>query len=85
MDPFTPRSLVVVGSFVLLAISHDLYTRWKDRRNRLPPGPTPIPFFGNVLQLPRANHHLTLQQWGKKFGNVTPTISMDFVLIIDYR
>jgi len=37
----------------------------------LPPGPTPLPFLGNVLDLPRSREYLKYSEWGRKYGDVT--------------
>ncbi|KLO17679.1 cytochrome P450 [Schizopora paradoxa] len=36
----------------------------------LPPGPKPLPFIGNTLDMPQKDDHLTLSKWGKQYGEV---------------
>ncbi|NWH78870.1 CP2J6 protein, partial [Piaya cayana] len=50
-------------------------------RRRFPPGPTPYPFFGNLLQMKFRIHHDILTKMAKLYGNVftlwlsnTPTV-----------
>ncbi|CAH2248306.1 cytochrome P450 2J2-like [Pelobates cultripes] len=37
---------------------------------RLPPGPTPVPFFGNLWTLKFQLHHKTIMQLAKTYGNI---------------
>lgn len=37
---------------------------------RMPPGPTPLPFIGNKLQLPKASPWIQFQEWSKKYGPI---------------
>ncbi|KAG6330226.1 hypothetical protein ID866_8863 [Astraeus odoratus] len=36
----------------------------------LPPGPTPLPFFGNMLDVPSIRPWLTFSEWANKFGDI---------------
>lgn len=37
---------------------------------RMPPGPTPLPFIGNKLQLPKSKPWIQFQEWSKKYGPI---------------
>ncbi|KAF2714513.1 cytochrome P450 [Pleomassaria siparia CBS 279.74] len=37
---------------------------------RMPPGPTPLPFLGNKLQLPKSQPWLQFEQWSKIYGPI---------------
>lgn len=37
---------------------------------RMPPGPTPLPFIGNKLQLPRSSPWIQFQEWSRKYGPI---------------
>ncbi|KAH7714827.1 Protein CYP-14A3 [Aphelenchoides avenae] len=67
---------------VLLAV----YVAWYYRDvARYPKGPTPLPFVGNLLQLPRANLHLYIHEKSKKYGSVyTIFTPLPVVVLTDY-
>ncbi|KAK0479198.1 cytochrome P450 [Armillaria novae-zelandiae] len=59
----------------LASIGFLLFVRWlKQRKCRypasLPPGPRPIPFFGNLGDFTSSEPWLTVTQWAKKYGEV---------------
>lgn len=37
---------------------------------RMPPGPTPLPFTGNKLQLPKSKPWIQFQEWSKTYGPI---------------
>ena len=45
-------------------------TVFKQNPAPLPPGPTPLPIFGNLFDFPRERPWFTYAKWGKKFGTV---------------
>ncbi|XP_075116659.1 cytochrome P450 2G1-like [Leptodactylus fuscus] len=60
-------------SLVLLGIlSWFIYSTWNAiyRRRNLPPGPTPLPIFGNVLHIRRGEMVKSLVEFSKKYGSV---------------
>ncbi|KAG2105137.1 cytochrome P450 [Suillus discolor] len=48
----------------------------------LPPGPRPIPFLGNVLQMDTKRPWLTYTAWGKTYGNIIHCCLLAIDLII---
>lgn len=61
--PFVNASLVALGIFTWL------FSRWiSARRLKLPPGPRPDPFLGNIRQLSFDNQELRFAEWGAVFG-----------------
>lgn len=63
VSPYLWLSAIVVVP--LLALLHDIWV-WK----RMPPGPTPLPFVGNKLQLPKSKPWLQFQKWSKTYGPI---------------
>jgi hypothetical protein len=56
---------------VILAVCTFLFSRWiSARRLNLPPGPTSVPFIGNLHQISFHNQELCFAQWGRIFGTV---------------
>lgn len=63
----------VNASLVALAICTWLFSRWiSARRLKLPPGPRPDPFLGNIRQLSFDNQELRFTEWGAAFGIYPP-------------
>ena len=62
---------------LLVGLLAGLLVKWiTDRRKyKLPPGPTPLPIVGNMLQIRTEMMHDQLLEWSKKFG---PVISVYF-------
>ncbi len=68
LDPYT----ILVGATVFL-LSYWLYQRLTDpvQKYKFPPGPRPLPFFGNLLPFYRNNStHLLLTNWSKEYGDI---------------
>ncbi|KAM5145606.1 uncharacterized protein ACMZJ9_012965 [Mantella aurantiaca] len=62
-------------STLLLALTIScmfIYSSWKAmyRRGNLPPGPTPLPVIGSVLQIKRGKLVRSLMELGQKYGSV---------------
>ncbi|KAJ3487101.1 hypothetical protein NLI96_g3767 [Meripilus lineatus] len=56
---------------LLLIVGRIVYTRWV--RNKIfhrPPGPNPVPFIGNVHQLPMQYQERAIWDWGKTYGEI---------------
>lgn len=54
-------------ALVLIVICHLTLTRRKSSFP-LPPGPKPLPFVGNALELPREYQERTFLAWGRQYG-----------------
>lgn len=61
----TLTTLIALWGVVTIYIvgSRKLRTRYP-----LPPGPTPLPFIGNLLDLPLKNEAVTYNAWANKYG-----------------
>uniref|UniRef100_A0A8C1VXH5 Uncharacterized protein n=1 Tax=Cyprinus carpio TaxID=7962 RepID=A0A8C1VXH5_CYPCA len=60
----TALVLLCLGAFLL-------YLRFRIRRPKnFPPGPTPVPFFGNLLQLDRTNPLKDFDKFAQRYGSV---------------
>ncbi|EED83485.1 predicted protein [Postia placenta Mad-698-R] len=63
----TPEAAVVLLSLLTCY----LCTRWSHRKYKAyPPGPTPMPFLGNLHQLPVKDQHETFREWAHTYGEV---------------
>ncbi|XP_029014809.1 cytochrome P450 2K1-like [Betta splendens] len=61
----------LLGAAVGLLVLHLLYYRFNSTdRRREPPGPTPLPLLGNLLQLDLRRPYRTLTEFSKKYGSV---------------
>uniref|UniRef100_A0AC35FCQ3 Cytochrome P450 n=1 Tax=Panagrolaimus sp. PS1159 TaxID=55785 RepID=A0AC35FCQ3_9BILA len=58
--------LLIFGTFIFLYFFFHLY--WK--RKNLPPGPIPLPFFGNLLSLYFTDMETQFQKWKKQYGDL---------------
>jgi hypothetical protein len=56
---------------VILAVCTFLFSGWiSARRLNLPPGPTSVPFIGNLHQISFHSQELCFAEWGRIFGTV---------------
>ena len=55
-------ALVVLGALCIY--------KWNERRRRpsYPPGPKPLPIFGNYFDLPKERDWVTYANWAKEYG-----------------
>ncbi|KAI0743502.1 cytochrome P450 [Daedaleopsis nitida] len=56
--------LGAIGLVILNAL------RPKPRHAQLPPGPRPLPFLGNLLDLPKEHPWVTYRDWAAKYGDI---------------
>ncbi|KAI4914950.1 hypothetical protein J4E90_004987 [Alternaria incomplexa] len=63
LPPYLWLSLVL--AVPLATFLHDVWV-WL----RMPPGPTPLPFLGNKLQLPKSKPWIEFQRWSKIYGPI---------------
>ncbi|KAG9220245.1 hypothetical protein CCMSSC00406_0006310 [Pleurotus cornucopiae] len=60
----------VVITFSFFSCVATIHSLWKYHRSRYPPGPTPIPFIGNILNFGRETPWVTVSQWAKQYGDL---------------
>ncbi|XP_004559451.1 cytochrome P450 2K1 [Maylandia zebra] len=65
----TPNVTSLLITVVILLAFYLICTKLASERN-YPPGPTPLPLFGNLLQLNRQPLHIALYELSKKYGPV---------------
>ncbi len=78
----------MIASLVLiLSALYFLYYHFVEKLKKYPPGPLPLPFFGNILQLGASNQHKQIERWSKEYGPVyTIWLGSDPTIIItDYQ
>ena len=71
--PPPPSSVpIFLASTALALLFWSLFTRTRRTHNAIPPGPQPLPFLGNLHQLPSTNQHITFTAWAAKYGEPRP-------------
>lgn len=72
--PVIPRNVSLNACLVIL-ICTLLFSRWlsSTRHLKLPPGPRPDPFIGNLRQMSLSNQEQRFAEWGRIFGTVVST------------
>lgn len=76
-----PTVLAVIAA-AGLAIA--LVKRLSSRSNELPypPGPKPLPFLGNIRDIPLVNPWITYTEWGRAYGQLYVYIVFDSSFLI---
>uniref|UniRef100_A0A668TXG2 Cytochrome P450 2K1-like n=1 Tax=Oreochromis aureus TaxID=47969 RepID=A0A668TXG2_OREAU len=60
----------IVLCLTVFVLIHFLSSNITQKDGKEPPGPTPLPMFGNLLQLDLKRIHVTLLKLSKKFGSI---------------
>nr|XP_010587619.2 cytochrome P450 2C9-like [Loxodonta africana] len=69
---YEEKASVDLGVVLMLCVSCFLLLLWKQsyEKGKLPPGPTPLPIIGNILQLNVENISRSLSDFSKAYGPV---------------
>jgi hypothetical protein len=69
--PVISTGLSTNAYLVILGVCTFLFSGWiSARRLNLPPGPTSVPFIGNLHQISFHTQELCFAEWGRIFGTV---------------
>ncbi|XP_013856633.1 cytochrome P450 2K1, partial [Austrofundulus limnaeus] len=66
----SPTSVSLFGVFVALLLLHILHSSFSSQKRPEPPGPRPLPLFGNLFQLDLKRLDQSLYDLSKKYGPV---------------
>jgi hypothetical protein len=72
----SPTHYAIILVFILTA--YCAYRLLNATRPHFPPGPKPVPWIGNILQVAAEHPELLFQQWASKYGS---SVTCDFFLI----
>ncbi|KAL4258376.1 cytochrome P450 family protein [Pleurotus pulmonarius] len=61
---------IVLLTFSFFSFVATVHSLWKYHRSKYPPGPTPFPFIGNILNFGRETPWVTVSQWAKQYGDL---------------
>lgn len=64
---FPPTLSILIALWGVVTI-YIVRSRKLRTRSPLPPGPRPLPFIGNLLDLPLKNEAATYNAWASKYG-----------------
>nr|QLC36630.1 cytochrome P450 2K4-like [Kryptolebias hermaphroditus] len=81
------QSVSLFGVFVALLILHFLYSSFYSQETQEPPGPRPVPLFGNLFQMDLRRLNQSLFDLSKKYGPVFQVYfgSQKVVVLSGYR
>ncbi len=77
-----PPVVHLLGAALVLSLAVSVYTN-KSRKLPLPPGPRPLPFVGNLFNVPKERAFLGYSKWASDYGTFSATASAMKVLIPD--
>jgi hypothetical protein len=69
MVDFPSRELMLLSLIAVVAFCFHCYTRYRCLISATPPGPVPIPFLGNIFDIPAETYWVTYNEWAKKYGS----------------
>ncbi|XP_077338140.1 cytochrome P450 2A10-like isoform X2 [Lithobates pipiens] len=82
MEIFSTSTLLLIACLILLILSIT-HTRNHQNKGRLPPGPTPLPIIGNILQLNGKEVFKSLNKLSETYGPVyTIHMGMETVVVL---
>jgi hypothetical protein len=70
----TLQGALAILSLLLLSFVTIDYIRVLRLRRKLPPGPFPLPLFGNFFQIPKLKPWIAFEQWAKHYNDPLTTV-----------